>query len=62
MHRIQAIDEVCAAEAKNFNLQMQTNKEPGNPHEAPLEEFAERVEATFERSITIGVLPIRCVG
>ena len=50
------------AEAKNFNLQMQTNKKPGSPHEAPLREFAERVETMSERSITINVLPIRCVG
>ena len=62
MHRVHAIGGVCVAEAKNFNLQMQTNKKPGNPHEASLRESAERVETMSERSITINVLPIRCVG
>ena len=45
------------ADAKNFNLQMQTNMGPGSPHETLLKEFAQRVETMSEGSIKINVLP-----
>ena len=45
------------ANAKNFNLQMQTNMGPGSPHEMLLKQFAARVETMSEGSIKINVLP-----